>query len=157
MNAPLSLSLLFSRMTAGSVRELDSSLTVSHTPPESLSLEPVMITALCLLRRIHLLCRGVPVHDGKAAGGVQRARAEADPALVCPQTAERLPRPTQQTRGHLLLLLGRSHAGGELVKSSARLNQFIWWYHQYSHRNTIYWMHCKIWVSYLVLFSSINI
>ncbi|XP_026111016.1 geranylgeranyl transferase type-1 subunit beta-like [Carassius auratus] len=54
----------------------------SRSSPQSLSVELVMITALSWLRRIHLLCRGVSVHDGKAAGGVQRATAEADPALV---------------------------------------------------------------------------
>uniref|UniRef100_A0A671M2V0 Prenyltransferase alpha-alpha toroid domain-containing protein n=1 Tax=Sinocyclocheilus anshuiensis TaxID=1608454 RepID=A0A671M2V0_9TELE len=45
----------------------------SHTCLQSPSVKLVMITALSSLRRIHVLCRGVSVHDGKAAGDSRTA------------------------------------------------------------------------------------
>ncbi len=70
MNAPLSVAQSYDS-GIGQGAGLESHGESDAASPESLSVELVMITAPSLLRRIHVLCRGVSVHDGKAAGGVQ--------------------------------------------------------------------------------------
>ena len=50
--------------------------------------------------------------DGSTGGGAESAGAGQDPSLVYHEAADGLPRASQQTCRHMLLLLGGSYARG---------------------------------------------
>lgn len=67
---------------------------------------------VCVSRWLDVLRHSLSVSDGTTGGGAESARAGQNSTLVHHEAAERLPRATQQTCRHMLLLLGGSNARG---------------------------------------------
>lgn len=87
----------------------------------------VMHLPACVSRWLDVLRHSLSVSDGSTGGGAESAGAGPDPALVCHEAADRLPRAPQQTCRHMLLVLGGSYARG-----TEQCNRHV---HTYTHSN----------------------